>query len=126
MSGINSEIVALYIEGDGFSAKVAVVDGSFNFDMGGKTREPLMGSGGVLGATEANTAGTCSFDLAMIEGADQSDLNGLTNCTIRAQWSSGAEWLMKRAFSTAPATGTAGSGTASHAFAGDPWLTSKT
>lgn len=123
---INSEVVAITIEGQGFSGKVTVVDGSFQYDLGGKTREALMGSGGLLGHTETLTPGTCSFDVAKVEGLDETAFNSITGARLRVQWNGGAEWQLNNAASTAPSTGTAGSGTATQAFSGDPWLIPKT
>ncbi len=121
MSKINSELKALFING----AKVPVVDGSFTYDMGGRTRDPVLGSGQVLGAAEAIAPGTCSFDVAYFAGDDPTDFSDLTGAQIRVVFDNGAQWMLKRAFSTTPASGSAGSGTYSLAYAGDPWLVTK-
>jgi len=118
---INSEVQALFING----IKIPVVDGSFTWNRGGKTREAVMGSGGVIGAAEANAAGTCSFDVAYVAGSDPTEFDSQTDAQIRVVWDIGAQWLLKGAFSNEGASGTAGAGTYSLAYTGDPWLLSK-
>jgi hypothetical protein len=121
MPQINSEVKALKING----VKVPIVDGSFNWNRGGKTREAVLGSGQVLGPAEANAPGTCSFDLAYIAGSDPTAYDNLTNAQISVTWDIGAVWLLTRAFSTEPSSGTAGSGTYTLSFTGDPWKLQK-
>ena len=122
MAQINSEVRAIFING---GEKVPVVDGSFTWNRGGKSREAVLGSGGVLGQAETNMPGECSFDLAYITGMDPSDYDTITNAQIRVVFDFGAEWLLKRAFATEPSNGTAGTGVISLAFQGDPWLITK-
>jgi hypothetical protein len=121
MSRINSEVKALFVNG----VKLPIVDGSFTWNRGGKTREAVLGSNQVLGPAETNAAGTCSFDVAYVAGSDPTDYDNLIDAQIRVVWDIGAEWLLKRAFSNEGASGTAGSGTYSLSYTGDPWLLSK-
>lgn len=117
---INSEVRSIFVNEE----KRPIVDGSFNWTHGGKERAEVMGSGGLLGNTEQNVPGTCTWDEAYIAGSDPfvvDDLNGLDSDQIRVVWDNGAEWLLTKAFSNTSATGTAGSGTYTVAATGNPW-----
>lgn len=121
MPRINAEVKSLLVNG----TKVPIVDTSFTWNRGGKTREAVLGNNQVIGAAEANAPGTCSFDVAYVEGSDPTEFDNLVGAQIVVTWDIGAVWMLKRAFSNEGASGTAGAGTYSLAYTGDPWIIQK-
>jgi len=114
---INTEVRSLTVNG----TKVAVIDASFSWNRGGKTREPVMGSDVLLGPAESNTAGSCSFDVAYIVGTDL-DAFDVTDAQISVTLNQGSTWLMTKAFLASPAEGATG-GNITLNYTGAPWVT---
>ena len=113
---ISSEVKSLKLNGN----KVAIIDGSFSYILGGVTREPVMGSGRVLDFTDAVTAGSCTFDIAYLDGTDLKSFD-VTGAQISVTWNNNKTMLMKRSSLTEPPSGAAPSGAVSLAYSGDPW-----
>jgi len=118
---INSEVVGLLING----TAVPIIDGTFNWNLGGKERTSVMGAGRRLGSTNANMAGSCSFSVAYNTGTDIATTYDVENAQIRVVWDRGNEWLMKRADLTSPPAGSAPDGQIELSYEGDPWIQTK-
>lgn len=117
---INSEVIQVKVNG----VQVPVVDGSFNFALGGKERTAVMGTGRLLGYTEANVPAECSFDVANESGVDPTDLDapsGGPTDQVSITWDQGAQWLLTRVASVTPTSGTAGSGVRTVSYQGHRW-----
>ncbi len=80
-----------------------------------------MGSDQLLGPTESNTPGTCSFDIAHLVGTDL-DFFDVTDAQISVTWNQGSAELMTKAFLTEPLEGGTG-GNITVNYSGNPWVT---
>lgn len=118
MAQLNSEVKALFVNG----VPVPIKDQTFNANMGGFTRTPVMGGGGrKLGATRQGVAGECSFTLAYQKGFDIRATLDVEEAQIRVVFDRGDEWLMTNADLQDPAALSAGEGDIEVTFNGDPW-----
>lgn len=121
MAQINSEVKALFVN----EVQVPIVDGTFNFNMGGEERTSVMGSGRRLGSSGANMPGSCSFEVAYTKNFNPRATLDVTNAKIRVVWNRGAEWLLTGADCQTPIEGAAPEGRLSVSYEGDPWLITK-
>jgi hypothetical protein len=114
----NSEVKAVYLNG----TQVPIVDGTFNWDGGGFTREAKMGGGRVLGHTEAAMAGSCTFSVAFVKGTSLSTYD-FKGGQIRVVWNTGDQMVMKNAASVETIKGAAPDGNLDLSYSGEPWAT---
>ena len=118
---INSEIRAAFIQSDsGTETQIAIVDGSFNFERGGTTTEPINGGGQKLGVTEAFTTGTCTLSVAHLKGTNLGVFE-ILNGAIRIVWDTGDQWVMTKASLTSPISGSAPGGLLELSYNGAKW-----
>lgn len=90
-------------------------------DLGGETREPVIGDNKILGYATKIKPSTLECEVALTQGTKLADLAGITNATLTYEADTGQTYSIRNAFLTEPPQVSAGDGgKVSLKFAGDP------
>lgn len=90
-------------------------------DLGGKTREPVIGGNGILGYAEKIKPSSLECEISLSQGTSLAALQKIVNATVTYEADTGQTYVIRNAFVTETLSVTAGEGgKVALKFSGDP------